>query len=276
MIEFPWNDRWNYESWFYFDEGSFPDEPLPGQLKLRTYKGVGRDSEGRLVLHHQLYYDQSNWFRFSARTYEITNEEYTWFLERAIKQGRVNETKRDDYLSLASSSDIRKWNIHLNMIVYMDDKYALIQERGKVCFIIEGRLYRLSCHPYEPCTYINIGNGIFICIHNAFDPLSVVETFARGKTVTSLSGKVYDGKEFCEMLDFMVDHFTDTDISYLEGAIAVNKMKEIGAISPESAVEVEKLGVRKISDNFSHSRKLDERVMYTPDGKAYLRIKNDE
>ena len=276
MIEFPWNDRWNYESWFYFDEGSFSDEPGPGQLKLRTYKGVGRDSEGRLVLHHQLYYDQSDWFKFSARTYEITKEEYAWFLDRAIEQRRVDETKRDDYLSLASSSDIRKWNIHFNMIVYMDDRYALIQERGKAFFISEGRLYRLSCHPYEPCTYINIGNGIFISIHNAFDPLSVVEIFARGKTVTSLSGKVYDGRQFCEMLDFMIKHFSDTDISYLEGAIAVNKMKQMGAVSAESAVEVEKLGVRKISDNFSHSRKLDERVMYTSDGKVYLRIKNDE
>ena len=274
MIEFPWNDRWNYESWFYFDEGSFSGEPDEGGLKIRTYKSVGRDSEGRLVLHHQLYHDQNNWRDFTARTYEISPEEYTWLLDRAISQKTVEEERRKDYLELASSNERRNWNIHFNMIVYMDERYALIQERERVCFISKGKCYRLSCHPYEPCTYIHLGKGIFISVHNAFDPYNVVEAFSRGKSVTSVSGKVYDRKTFCETLEFMIDNYRDADISYLEGAITVQKMKELDISSPEKAVELSTLGVRTISDSFSHSRSRNERVMYTPDGKVYLKIKN--
>ena len=276
MIEFPHNDRWNYECFFYFDEEDFSDEMMTSQLKMRTYKGAGRDNTGRLILHHQIYHDPDDWNKFSSRTYEIDKEEFSWLLDRAVSQGTVAKEKKDDYLSLASLNSTRSWNIHFNMIVYMDDKYTLVQERERVLFISKGKCYRLSCHPYEPCTYIDLGKGAMIFIHNAFDPFSVVEAFVAGKNVTSITSKVYDGRQFCEMLDFMIEHYSDTDISYLEGAIAVRKMKELGAISPEKAVDVQSLGVRKISDSFSHSRKLDERVMYTADGKAYLKIRNRE
>ena len=74
----------------------------------------------------------------------------------------------------------------------------------------------------------------------------------------------------------MVGNFRDTDIGYLEGAMAVARMKELDITSPEKAVEVQSLGLRKISERFSHSRKLDERVMYTAQGKVYLKIRNRE
>ena len=78
------------------------------------------------------------------------------------------------------------------------------------------------------------------------------------------------------MLDFMIDNYSDTDISYLEGAMAIRKMKQLDITSPEKAIEVQSLDLRKISENFSHSRKLNERVMYTADGKVYLKIRNKE
>ncbi len=274
MIEFPWNDRWAYESWFYFDEGVFSTEPDKGQLKLRTYKSTGRDIEGRLILHHQMYNDQNDWRDFSARSYEIDQDEYAFLLDRAIRQGRVNKEDSERYLALASAYEIRNWNIHYNMIVYMDDRFALFQERERVCFVSEGKCYRLTCHPYEPCIYIHLNKDVYVSIHNAFDPYKVVESFALGKRVTSISGKIYDGRRFCEMLDHTIRHYSDVDISYIEGALAVNRMKELGAIDKENAIEISKLGVRKISENFSHSRKLNERVMYTEDGKVYLRIRD--
>ena len=275
MIEFPWNYRWNYESWFYFDEGSFPDESQYSQSRIKTYKSAGRDSQGRLVLHHQVYSDISDWRRFTSRTYEISFEEFAWFLDRAISQNKADPEKRDEYLKEASSDQKRSWNIHFNMIVYLDERYALFQEREKVFVSIDGKCYRLFCYPYEPITYIDMGSGSFVSIHNAFDPYNVIKSFAKGYSVRSISGKEYDAEEFCKMLEFMIDHYTDTDISYLEGAMAVKKLKELSATSPETAVKLQELGVRTISDNFSHSRSLDERVMYTDDGKVYLRIKEN-
>jgi len=276
MIEFPWNDRWNYECWFYFDEGSFPAVSGSGQLKLRTYKGVGRDSSNRLVLHHQIYYDQNNWRSFSARTYEISKEEFVWFLDRAIMQGKAEKDRRDDYLSLLSSFEKRPFNIRCNMIVYLDERYALIQERQRVCFINQGKYYRLSYHPYEPCIYIDMGNSTPLVLHNSFDPYQVAESFALGKTVTSISGRIFNGLTFCQMLEVMIENYTDTDLGYIEGAIAVRKLKESGAIGEEKAIELKSLGIEKIDDRFSHSRSLSERVMYTEDGRVYLRIRTKE
>ncbi|MBR3251764.1 MAG: hypothetical protein IKF80_08630 [Erysipelotrichaceae bacterium] len=276
MIEFPRNDRWCYEGWFYFDEEYFSDETIEYQLKIRTYKGVGRDNSGRLILHHQIYQDPGDWRKFSSKLYEIDKEEYAWLLDRAISQKKADKERRDDYLSLVSANIARSWNSRFNMIVYMDESYAFVQERQTVYFVSRGRCYKLSCHPYEPCTYIDTGKDTAICIHNAFDPFSVIETFVAGKNISSISGKIYDRKQFCEMLDFMIDNYSDTDISYLEGAMAIRKMKQLDITSPEKAIEVQSLGLRKISENFSHSRKLNERVMYTADGKVYLKIRNKE
>ncbi len=138
--------------------------------------------------------------------------------------------------------------------------------------MVDGNKYELSCHPYEPCTYIK-GESCFVAIHNAFDPEVVLKCFSRKEPVDTITGNIYDPESFCQLLAFALKHFSDTDISYLEGSIAVAKMEELGITSPERAVYCKDLGIRKISDAFSHSKKLTKRVMYTTDGRVYLRIK---
>ena len=160
-----------------------------------------------------------------------------------------------------------------DVVVYSDDKFVLGQRNGEPYLEADGKKYSLSCHPYEPCMYIK-SNGVLVAvINNAFDPSVVLKAFAKGKTVDSISGKVYEAEDFCEMLAFAANNLYDTDISYVEGAIAAEKLKVMGATGPETAVDVRELGVRKISDRFSHSKKLDERFMYTEEGKVYVRIK---
>ena len=160
-----------------------------------------------------------------------------------------------------------------DVVVYSDDRYVLGQKDGEPYFVADGKMYSLSCHPYEPCTCIKNGGVLVAVIHNAFDPSAVLKAFAKGKTVDSISSKVYEAKEFCEMLAFAANNLYDTDISYVEGAMAVERLKAMGAVTPETAVDVRELGVRKISDRFSHSKKLDGRVMYTEEGMVYVRIK---
>ena len=162
---------------------------------------------------------------------------------------------------------------HTDVVVYRDDRYVLGQNDGKPFFMANGKIYSLSCHPYEPCLYIKTDRVLVAVIHNAFDPFDVLKAFAKGTAVDSISGKVYEAKEFCEMLAFVINKLYDTDISYVEGAMAVEKLKAMGATDSETAVDVKDLGIRTISDRFSHSRKLTERVMYRPDGKVYLLIK---
>lgn len=163
-------------------------------------------------------------------------------------------------------------NTDKDIIVYQDERYTLGQKDTSPYFTTDGKTYLLSCHPYEPCMYIRDRERLVAVIHNAFDPLDVMEAFAKGKTVTSISGKVYDAKAFCVMIEYVASYLYDTDISYVEGALAVKKLKESGATSPETAIAVTSLGVRSISDRFNHSKKRKERVMYTEEGKVYVRI----
>ena len=163
-------------------------------------------------------------------------------------------------------------NTDKDIIVYQDERYTLGQKDTFPYLTADGKTYLLSCHRYEPCTYIRDGERLVAVIHNAFNPLDVMEAFAKGKTVTSISGKVYDAKAFCVTIEYAAKYLYDTDISYVEGALAVKKLKESGATSPETAIDVKALGVRSISDRFSHSKKRKERVMYTEEGKVYVRI----
>ena len=181
-----------------------------------------------------------------------------------MEQGNITGNKE---------TDIMEGIFHADAVVYRDDSYVLGEKDGKPFFAVNGKIYSLSCHPYEPCTYIKNDGVSVAVIHNAFDPFDVLKAFAKGTAVDSISGKVYEAKEFCEMLAFVINKLYDTDISYVEGAMAVEKLKEMNATDPETAVDVKDLGVRVISDRFSPSRKLTERVMYRPDGKVYLRIK---
>ena len=111
-------------------------------------------------------------------------------------------------------------NTDKNVIVYQDERYTLGQQEKTPYLTVEGKTYQLFSHPYEPCTYIKDGDRLVTVIHNAFDPLSVLEAFEEGNYVNAITGKAYDPKAFCVMLEFAANHFYDTDISYIEGALA--------------------------------------------------------
>ncbi|MBO4566916.1 MAG: hypothetical protein J5695_06790 [Bacteroidales bacterium] len=108
------------------------------------------------------------------------------------------------------NNDLRK-----NRTVYGDERYTLGFEDGLPYIIIGGDRFRLTCHPYEPCLYITDGNGVMTAVHNSFDPDSVLRIFAAGKTVTSITGREYDAKDFCRMVEY-ASGMVDVQIDYAE------------------------------------------------------------
>ena len=102
-----------------------------------------------------------------------------------------------------------------NLTVYSDERYALGMEDGRPYLTAGGRKLTLSCHPYEPCLYITDEDGRLTAVHNAFDPYSVVETFAEGGTVTSITGREYGAKDFCRMVEYAAG-MVDVQIDYAE------------------------------------------------------------
>lgn len=87
-------------------------------------------------------------------------------------------------------------------VVYRDARYVLGMEEGYPYLVADGRKYRLTCHPYEPCLYITDENGFMAVVHNAFDPDCVLSSFEEGKTVESITGRVYNAYDFCRMVEY--------------------------------------------------------------------------
>lgn len=87
-------------------------------------------------------------------------------------------------------------------VVYSEGRYVLGMEEGLPFLGIDGKKYRLTCHPYEPCLYITDEKGQLTAVHNAFDPASVLHSFAKGQTVTSITGREYDAGDFCRMVEY--------------------------------------------------------------------------
>ena len=89
--------------------------------------------------------------------------------------------------------------------VYRDDRYVLGMEEGLPYLVIGGRKHMLTCHPYEPCLYITDDRGCKTALHNSFDPVSVLYAFRKGQKVTSITGREYDAKDFCRMVEYAAD-----------------------------------------------------------------------
>ncbi len=156
--------------------------------------------------------------------------------------------------------------------LYHEAGLALTEEEGSLFLRAGTETYRLTCWPYEPCTCLYRGESLFAVIHNAFTA-EEIRSLAKGGTARSSTGNDYDIGRVCRLLAFAAQNCPDCDISYAEGAMALEGLKALGALCPETAVSPAAVGVRQISDAFSHSKKRKERVMYTEEGKAYVRIK---
>ena len=158
--------------------------------------------------------------------------------------------------------------------VYYDKDDFVLADVNETLYLWNGKLaYKITSNPYEPCTYLQNGN-VFLVIHNAFEVDSIRYVAIHGGTVESITGNKYDIDRICHFLAFASKHCLSSDIGYVEGKIAIEKMKELGALSPETAIDLKILGIRSISSAFTHSKKLTERVMITEDEKVYVRIKH--
>lgn len=156
--------------------------------------------------------------------------------------------------------------------LYHEAGLALTEEEGSLFLRAGTETYRLTCRPYEPCTCLYRGESLFAVIHNAFTA-EEIRSLAKGGTARSITGNDYDIGRVCRLLAFAAENCPDCDVGYAEGAVALEGLKALGALSPETAVSPAAVGVRKISDAFSHSKKRKERVLYTAEGKVYVRIK---
>lgn len=87
-------------------------------------------------------------------------------------------------------------------VVFNEGQYTLGLQNDQPYLIANGKKYILTCHPYEPCLYITDESGFMTVVHNAFEPLYVLECFADNRHVTSITGFKYDAADFCRMVEY--------------------------------------------------------------------------
>ena len=92
-----------------------------------------------------------------------------------------------------------------DVVVYKDGRYTLEKKDGLPYITANGKKYKLTCHPYEPCLYITDESGFMTAVHNSFDPSSVLYVLRSGKTLTSITGFEYDALDFCRMVEYAAD-----------------------------------------------------------------------
>ena len=106
-----------------------------------------------------------------------------------------------------------------NITVFYDSTYKLLKS-GDSYYLYKGnKSFKLTSHPYEPCTYIE-GR----CIHNAFEITYVFESFLNKEIITSISGREYGPREFCDLVYVMIENNLDNEnIDYIEKKLWGNK-----------------------------------------------------
>lgn len=157
----------------------------------RAVRMVGQDDQGRYILEDYAEYSLGSATDSHSDYYVLTYEEYRRYAKQALVNSMIT---RQEYTRLCEGPD--------GTVVYQDERYTLGRKNDQPYLRADGTTYYLSCHPYEPCLYITDKDGDLTAVHNAFDPRDVLRDFARGRTVTSITGREYSARDFCEMVEY--------------------------------------------------------------------------
>lgn len=155
-----------------------------------------------------------------------------------------------------------------NAVIYRGGNCTLETIDGRAYFRTDGQRYRLSSHPYEPCTYLIDENEQQKTIHNAFEIGSALREFGSGRTLRAITGTVYDAAAFCRLLGQAAAYAGDeVDIDYLEAMQIVDAVRARGAVSKETARDPAELGLAgsKYLPRLLHAKK----IRRTKDGRCY-------
>ena len=202
----------NLKFYFSFDEEDFEGGWKPGQVKQRTKKSLNRDPNGNFVLEIWEHHDKFKAMDFTTKYYELDNSEVFDCLNKAFEQKKITEKQKNNFLS-EYNAPFKKSVRHIDDIVVFDDGlYKLLKSSGNYFLSVNNKSYKLTCHPYEPDTCIE-GR----CIHNAFNITDIFECFRDNLKVTSITGREYSAKDFCDLFYAMVENnLTNESIEYVE------------------------------------------------------------
>ena len=206
---------YNLKFYFSFDEEDFEGEWKPGQVKQRAKKSLNRDPNGHFVLEIWEHRDKYKAMDFSTTYYELEESEILDCINKALEQKKITEKQKNDFLSEYYAPFKKSIRYIDDVVVFDNGLYKLFKSSGKYYLGVKNENYKLTCHPYEPCTYIE-GR----CIHNAFDIIDIFESFRDNLIVSSITGRKYTAKDFCDLVYAMIENnLIDENIGYMENIL---------------------------------------------------------
>ena len=174
--------------------------------KTGARRAVGSDGDGALILRRgeaeggAFGAEESDWL--------LSEAEYKALLIEALRRGKVTMAEYTELQKRAKPPEEAKKKPEPRKPAKPQEQCICRSEGVEIGLLkdtrpylrLDGEEYTLSCHPYEPCTYIRKNSRVVITIHNAFEIYGAYDTLAEGGEVESISGRRYDAPRFSALL----------------------------------------------------------------------------
>ncbi|MBP5236775.1 MAG: hypothetical protein J6128_04495 [Clostridia bacterium] len=196
------NVIWKYDFWFLAEVIKIKEGPVYGRTFRSVEKVIGRDSDGRLIMKETVNRNSLIPSPVKVTYYELEDGEFQSLLDAAIERGTLSESERRRWTEKAASPFVKSWNINIDTVIFENGRYELGQKDSVPYLRTGGKLITLSCSPYEPMLYIRDENDIVTTVRHAFEPAKVFESFSKGETVTSYTGRTYSPEDFCRLVEY--------------------------------------------------------------------------
>lgn len=157
----------------------------------------------------------------------------------------------------------------MNTTLYQDKDVKLSETDGCLYFTVGEKVYRISSLPQEPCLYIETKNGHTIVIHNACTTDELRRVSQTEESIRMITGNEYGIGGVCMLIRKAIElGRKSVYIHYVEGCCFMDCMKEKGAVSPESAIDLTAYGLKnpRMMNTLIHSK----HVGVTEDGSFWL------
>ena len=145
----------------------------------------------------------------------------------------------------------------MDTVLYQNGDVKLAETDAGLCFVVGEDRYGLSSHPYEPYLSLEKADGHTIFIHNSFTVDELRHAAQTGEPIRMITGNEYDIGGICMLLRKAVELGRKSlYIHYVEGCCFMDYMKEQGAVSPETAIDLTAAGLKnpRMMNTFIHSK----------------------
>lgn len=161
----------------------------------------------------------------------------------------------------------------MDKVIYSEENFSFGESDGKHYLVTGDNTYRISSGVYEPSLYIEFSNKM-VTLHNAFTVDELCKAVSEGTSITMVSGNSYDAKGVFKLIRKAIELARENvDVSYVEGHLFMDYLREKGAVSPETAVDLKEAGMQHpMMYSFIHSKKVGE----TSDGLFYLKSSDEK